>query len=408
MSPRTVRREMTGRVVIALPLLALLPAFVIACGGAGVQTERPPQVVVRDTALLSPDAARLAAFRIAPAESLAWRESWSAPARLTLDPSETQSLGAIAEGRVTRVLARVGDSVREADVLVAIHSHEMMDALSTLAKAAAADARAAAECTLAESAALRAERLYQLKALSLAELERARTELAQASSARRQSQAELTRARAAQSHLVGTGRVPPGTDEHEVLVRSPIDGLVVGLDARPGAVVLVGAPLVVVSRTTSLVLQMHLPERALAAVDPGATVRFTVSAFPGERFEARVTRVAPTLDSATRTLAVQAAVQGAADRLRAEMYASAELLGAPNVKVLTVAAEAVQAFAGDTVVITARPRDDGVELEAVRVRVGRRTAERAEILDGLAAGTPVVSGGAAVAKAELLRRRGGA
>jgi cobalt-zinc-cadmium efflux system membrane fusion protein len=403
MSPRSVPRALGGHAAVTIPLLA----FTLACGGAAVRTEQPA-AAVRDTALLTPEMARLAAFTIAPAESLAWRESWSAPARLVLDPAETQSLGAIAEGRVTQVFARVGDTVHEGDVLVAIHSHEMMDALSAQAKATAADAQAAAEYTLAESAAQRAERLYQLKALSLADLERARTGLAQASSARRQSQAELTRARSTRSHLVGTGRVPPGIDEHEVLVRSPMNGLVVGLDARPGAVVLVGAPLVAVSRTTSLVLQLHLPERALAAADPGATVRFTVSAFPGERFEARVTRVAPTLDSATRTLAVQASVHGIATRLRAERSASAELFGAPNAAALSVPAAAVQALAGDTVVITARPRDDGLELEAVRVRVGRRTTERAEILDGLIAGTPVISGGASLAKAELLRRRGGA
>jgi len=401
---RAMPRAMAGRVIVAAPLLA----FVLACGG-GVQAESsPPVVAVPDTALLTPEAARLAAFTVAAAESLAWRESWSAPARLTLDPAQTQSLGAIAEGRVTRVLARVGDSVRQDQVLVAIHSHEMMDARSTLAKASAAEAQAAAEYTLAESAAARAERLHALKALSLAELERTRTALAQAKSVRVQAQAELTRARAVQSHLVGAGGVPAGIDEHQVLVRSPMSGLVVGLDAQPGAVVRVGAPLVAVSRTTSLVLQMQLPERALAAVDTGATIRFTVSAFPNERFEARVTRVAPTLDSTTRTLAVQAHVRGGADRLRAEMYASADLLGPPNAMALSVPAGAVQAFEGDTVVITARPRDDGVELEAVRVRVGRRTAARAEILAGLVAGTPVVSEGASVAKAELMRRRGGA
>lgn len=411
MSVRPVPRAPIVRAA-ASPLLvcALASAltFTLACNRTDAQTEQPRETVVRDTALLSPEAARLASFRVVPAESLAWRDSWSVPARLTLDPSGTQSLGAIAEGRVTRVLARVGDRVREGDVLVAIHSHEMMDVLSAVAKATAADAQTAAEYAVAESAAQRAQRLYELKALSLADLERARAGLAQASSARRQSQAELTRARAAQSHLVGAGRTPRGIDEHEVLVRSPLNGLVVGLDALPGAVVLVGAPLVTVSRTTSLMLQMQLPERALGIVDLGATVRFTVSAFPGERFEARVTRIAPTLDSTTRTLAVQATIATGADRLRAEMYASAELLGPPNAKTLMVPSPAVQVFEGDTVVITARPRDDGVEIEAVRIRVGRRTTEHVEIIGGLVAGTPVVSDGASVAKAELLRRRGGA
>jgi multidrug efflux pump subunit AcrA (membrane-fusion protein) len=72
-----------------------------------------------------------------------------------------------------------------------------------------------------------------------------------------------------------------------------------------------------------------------------------------------------------------------------------------------VPAAAVQSLDGDTVVVVARPRGGGLALEGVRVRVGRRTAERAEILAGLAPGTPVVTAGAAVAKAELLRRRGG-
>jgi multidrug efflux pump subunit AcrA (membrane-fusion protein) len=90
------------------------------------------------------------------------------------------------------------------------------------------------------------------------------------------------------------------------------------------------------------------------------------------------------------------------------MYASAELLGPPNAKTLVVPSSAIQTLEGDTVVIAARPCDDGIELEAVRVRVGRHTAEQAEILSGLVAGTPVVSEGASVAKAELLRRRGGA
>ena len=87
------------------------------------------------------------------------------------------------------------------------------------------------------------------------------------------------------------------------------------------------------------------------------------------------------------------------------MYASADLEGAPNAKTLIVPAAAVQAFAGDTVVIATRSLDDGVEIEAVRVHVGRRTTEHAEILAGLVAGTPVISGGASIAKAELLRRR---
>ena len=402
MIPRLAFRTTVAR-LIAVPSLAA----VLACGGDVRADTSPAETVSPDTVLLDAETTRLAGIVVATAESLGWRESWSAPARLTLDPAATQSLGAIAEGRVTRVLARVGDRVQQGQVLVTVHSHEMIDALGALARASAVDAQAASDSALAETTAARAERLYTLKALSLADLERTRAALARAVSARAEARAELTRARAMRSHLVGAGSVPAGTDEHEVLVRSPITGVVVRLDAQPGTVVVVGAPLVAVSRTTSLVLQMQLPERALGVAGPGAPVAFTVPAFPRERFEARVTRVAPTLDSATRTLAVQAQVLDGAERLRAEMFATADLLGPPNAPTVSVPVGAVQAFEGDTVVITAHDRLGSLMLEAIPVRIGRRTAERAEILEGIAAGTPIVIEGASVAKAELLRRRGG-
>jgi membrane fusion protein, heavy metal efflux system len=43
----------------------------------------------------------------------------------------------------------------------------------------------------------------------------------------------------------------------------------------------------------------------------------------------------------------------------------------------------------------------------VRVQVGRRTHTLAEIVAGIDTGRTVVVGGAAVAKAEILKRRGG-
>jgi multidrug efflux pump subunit AcrA (membrane-fusion protein) len=151
---------------------------------------------------------------------------------------------------------------------------------------------------------------------------------------------------------------------------------------------------------------MQLPEHAAGAAQPGTTVRFAVSALPDASFDARVERVAPTIDPVTRTIAVLARPVGDVGTLRAEMYGTAELMGAAGASTLVVPAAAVQAMEGDTIVVTARERPDGLLLEAVRVRVGRRTAAHAEILAGLAPGTPVVTQGAAVAKAEILRRRG--
>ncbi|HEX6629848.1 MAG TPA: efflux RND transporter periplasmic adaptor subunit [Gemmatimonadaceae bacterium] len=407
---RTIRHIRAGRPRLAFLILALPVAAAAAAGCGGRPAEAASVAAagapVRDTVTLEPEAVRLAGLTLVPADSQPWREAWSVPARLVLDPAETQALGAVAEGRVTRVLVEVGDRVRAGQLLVAIHSHEVTDARSALAVAAAAETEATTSLGVAESAAARAERLHALRALSLADLERARGELAVAVARQAQARAEVARATAMVTHLAG-GATPAGAEQHEVLVRSPVDGVVVSREARPGAVVLVGAPLVTVGRASSLLLTLHLPEQAVGVARVGADVVFGTAAFPGERFAARVTRVAPTLDSLTRTVEVRALVLGGADRLRAEMYATAELLASPGAPALVVPAAALQALDGDTVVVTGRAQQGGVLLEAVRVRVGRRTATQAEIVAGLAPGTPVVDAGAAVARAELLRRRAG-
>ena len=92
---------------------------------------------------------------------------------------------------------------------------------------------------------------------------------------------------------------------------------------------------------------------------------------------------------------------------RAESFAQAEVLGTGGTPAVVVPAAAVQAMEGDTVVIAAEPRGAGVFIEAVPVRVGRRTADRVELLSGIGVGRPVLVRGAAIAKAELIKRRGG-
>lgn len=390
----------------SLLLLLSVPLAAAACGGAEMDAAPAAEpLAAPDTALLGAEAVRIAGIRIEPVVSTPWRDEWSGPARLALDPAVTQPLGAPVEGRVMRVLALPGDRVTAGQVLATIHSHEMLDALSGRATAQAAQVRAENEARLAASAAERAERLFVGKALSQADLERARAAAVDAEALRRAAAAEAERATEMVAHLVGTGPVPAGVEPHEVLIRSPLAGVVVARETQPGQVVTVGTPLLTVSRVESLQLVLHLPDGALAAAAPGAEVRFTVQAHPGREWAARVTRVAPSIDPVTRTVQVVAAVEDPSGALRPEMFATARLAGPGAAPVLTVPAAAVQAMGADTVLIIAEQRGEGLHLRAVPVRIGRRTAAAAEVLDGVEARTTVVVEGAAVARAEILRRQ---
>ena len=401
----------TTAATAALALVALAAALLAGCGGVESRAEPAPPGAPRDTATLDAQAVALAGLETAVVDSQPWRDAWTVPARLTVDPAATQTLGSFVEGRVKDVFVRPGDAVRAGQVLVTIHSHEMNDARAALGRARAGMTEAEDGLRLATAGADRAERLYAIRALSQADLERARSARVQARARQSEAAAELERASSYVEHLVGSGPLPRGADDHDVLIRSPIAGTVVGREALPGAVVLPGATLVTVSRLGTLMLRVPVPERALAAAHPGNRVRFTVPAWPGRTFEARVTRVSPVVDSLSRTVEVLAAVADAGAALKPEMYASAELEGAGGTRALAVPAAAVQLLEGDTVVVTARPvdaaRGGGLALEAVPVRVGRRTARIAELVRGVPAGTRVVTTGAAIAKAELLERRGG-
>jgi multidrug efflux pump subunit AcrA (membrane-fusion protein) len=87
------------------------------------------------------------------------------------------------------------------------------------------------------------------------------------------------------------------------------------------------------------------------------------------------------------------------------MFATARLAGPAAGTALTVPAAAVQALDGDTVLILAEQRGDGLLLRAAPVRIGRRSAAAAEVLAGAAEGDAVVASGAAIARAEIMRRR---
>lgn len=388
--------------------VAALLAVLTGCGGEATDTppEAPAAAAGGDTATLAAEAVRIAGFVVDSVRLSPWRAVVTVPGRLQLDPEAFETIGSITEGRITHVVVRVGDRVQAGQGLVFIHSHEIMDARAALRSAESAVDAADAERRLAESAAERAQRLFDNKAMSRAELERAQVARTVAVSTHARAVSERDRAAALVEHLAGTGPLPTGADEHDVITRTPIGGVVTSRDAQPGTVVLPGTPLLTVGDPSRLQLVMHVPESAAASVQPGFRVRYTVADAPAASYEALVWRVAPTIDSVTRTLEVLARPSGPLGG-RAESFVQAEISGEAQAPVRTVPSTAVVAFDGDTVVFRAEQRGEGLYLEATRVRVGRRTAERVEVLAGVDAGATVLVQGAAIAKAELLRRRGG-
>lgn len=394
-------------------LLAISTLLLTAACGTDEVAE-PVEELPPDTALLSAEAVAIAGFELDTVRRVPWVLSGTAPARVILDPDREQLLGSIVEGRVTQVMVRVGDAVRAGDVLVSIHSHEIMDARSGLVGSESAVRTAEAEREAARLALERAQRLLAAQAIGQAALEQALVVATSADARYAAAEAELHRARGLIEHLLGEGPLPANLDPHDVLIRAPIGGLVTSRDVVPGTVVLPGDPLITVADPKALQLELRLTDRQVEGIRRGTPLTFTLvgESAGGAVGRAVVSRVSPVADEATRTTMVIAEIEQSPSGTRAERFATAHFdasttMDVANGAVLRVPRSAVQALAGDTVVIVAEQRGTELHIAAVPVRVGRRDAAFAEVLVGLTEGQVIIARGAIVARAELLKRREG-
>lgn len=321
------------------------------------------------------------------------------PGELTANEDRTARLGAPAQGRVVAVHVQVGDHVATNQALVTLQSSEASGAQADYNKGLAdLNARRAA-ATYARTSRERAERLLAAKAVPRQDVERALAddELAKAEVVR--AEAEVARTQTLLRHL-GVG--PEGT----MVARSPIAGVVLSRDAVPGAVVQAGMPLATVSDPSTLWLDIAVTDRIGSLLRSGTHVRFTVPAFPGDTFAARVLSVGSALNATTRTVPVRAIVENTRARLRTQMFATVWLDVGDVKQAVTVPESAMMLLDEKQVVFVAHPGEAGAaRFERRNIVVGGRSGGMVQILSGIVPGDLVVTQGAFAIKAEFSRSK---
>src|SRR6201986_912144 len=127
-------------------------------------------------------------------------------------------------------------------------------------------------------------------------------------------------------------------------------------------------------------------------------VRIGVDAYPGQKFEGKITTIEPQISADTRNIRVQATIANPDRILKPGMFVSTTVVLPDKPPVVTVSETAVDyTLYGDSVfLITEKKSDDGkTSLTAVRtfVRTGNRVEGRTEILSGVKPGDRVVAVG---------------
>lgn len=177
-------------------------------------------------------------------------------------------------------------------------------------------------------------------------------------------------------------------------ITAPFDGVVTERFADPGAMIQASVssstqsmPLVHLAETATLRLRFPVPEASVPMVHVGTPCTVVVGA-TGQTIDAKVTRQADRVDSATRTMMTEVDIDNANGRIVPGMYASATLTLQQKKNVLALPVQAVSQDDQPTVWIV----DAAGMIEERPVQLGLRTEDRVEIAGGLKEGDRVIFG----------------
>ena len=295
------------------------------------------------------------------------------PARLTWDEEHTVRVFPPFAGRVTRLVAKVGDHVAVGQPLAEMMSPDFGQAQ--------ADARKAqADLALATQALERQKELHEHGVTSAKDLQQATADHARARAEADRAVGRLT----AYGHDVGT-------DSHFVL-KSPNAGTVVERNLNPGQELRPdqpGSPLFVITHPTHLWVIVDATESDLEALKVGMPLVITSNQFPDDAFAGTLTQLSDFVDPVSRTLKVRGTVPNPDRTLKGEMFVSARVK-VPKADVPTINSKAVY-LSG--VRHYAFVRSGPESFTRRPLRVGREVDGRMPVLSGLKEGEEVVIAG---------------
>lgn len=324
-----------------------------------------------------------------PAELRPGGEGVTALGELKVDETAYAEVGAPIAGRIVRLAASPGQSVRRGQPLAELQSVE-------LGQARAARTGAEARAELARKTVERKRGLAEERIVSRGELQRAEASAAEA-------EAELRAAEAAVDALGVGGGGGGGLSGFSLL--SPLSGTVLERKAVQGQTADPSQTLFRIGDLSRLWLIVQTPERDVTRVRPGSPAEITLAALPGQKLRGTVDWVGREVDAHSRTVPVRIVLQNDGGRLKPGMFATAWIrTGGEEEKVVAVPATALQRMDDQWVVFL--PQGEG-RFEVRPVERGRDLGDEVAVLSGLKPGEPVVVEGAFVLRAEAEKNEGG-
>ena len=330
--------------------------------------------------LKAKDVAKKAGIETVPALARSEGGGIVATATLAFDATRRALVNARSPGVVRAIHADLGAKVARGAALVAIESADVGAERSRLQGARAR--------MLTAEKHYRREKDLADKGVSSGK------EVLDAAQAWEEAKAEHA-AIAASLGLVGQGRGSNG-----YTLASPIAGTIVTRNATIGTMVGTEETLFEVVDTSTMWVEIDVPESEVSSVAVGQKVVVNVDGLGERQFEGEIATIAAQVDPHTRTARARAALANSDGVLRANMFARARIVLGGDRTSVTVPRLAIQRV-GDVHLAFVRTKED--EFEVRRVDLGTREDKVVEVTRGLKSGEQVVAQGSFILKTETLK-----
>ena len=369
--------------VVAVIVLAAAAAIVIGWALRARAGEPAPSNESMATNEVRLSSAQLATLEINTVSMRSFRTEEVTDGQIALNGDTTTQVFSPYSGRVVRVMASPGESVKRGAPLLRIEASEFVQAQSDLHNAAAT-------LKLARINEERKHAAYDNKGGSLQDWQQAQVDLAAAENAASSASNRLRilgKTDQEIAELEGARKASPETS-----VVAPIAGVVTDRQVGPGQYIQAGASTAIFSigDLSTVWLVAAVPETDAPFIERGQEVEVRVLALPGQTFKAKLTAVGAQVDPITRRVPVRATLANPDGKLKPQMFASFSIITSGESQAPSVPEEAI-VREGDQARVWVVAQDNTLALRSIRT--GRSSDGMVEVVDGLKAGERVVTRG---------------
>ena len=323
----------------------------------------------------------------------------------TLTAVDQVTISSEAEGKVSKILADLGDRVTAGQVVILIDNEKQQYTFdqqqAALARALAQygatdpqhlpelektpDAkRAHSDLVQAKQAFDRASELFKRTLISQEALEDAQTALQSKTAAYDSALQNARNLRASIQASEATMKLA-GRQLRDTEIRAPFDGFVEKWLVNLGELVKAQMPVMAVVRLDPLKVVAEIPEKMAPWISAGQPVSLQVDAYQARTFAGKVSRISPGVNASTRAFPFEALVMNSDSVLKPGTFARVHIESGQVDDVLTLPYAALQYRYGVNRVFVV----DGDKLAMRELAVGERLGDRIEVMRGVKAGEQV-------------------